>query len=81
METLTDMKQFLHSNHWVIWVLLLLTLWDGIWKIVAMWKAARNNQLGWFIAIAIFNTIGILPMIYMVLINKKPSTPAAEPNK
>jgi len=32
-----------------------------------MWKAARNNLLVWFICIVVFNTIGILPIIYMVL--------------
>ncbi|WP_425568771.1 DUF5652 family protein [Ravibacter arvi] len=24
-----------------------------------MWKTARNNQLGWFICIALINTVGI----------------------
>jgi len=46
-------------------------IWDGIWKIIALWKAGRSNQLGWFIAIAIFNTIGILPIVYIYFISKK----------
>lgn len=59
-------------NHLPVWlgvlipVLILLALWDGIWKLIGLWKSARNNQLAWFICIAIFNTIGILPIIYMV---------------
>ena len=30
-----------------------------------MWKSARNNQLAWIICLAIFSTVGILP-IYVV---------------
>jgi hypothetical protein len=47
-------------------VLVLIALWDGVWKVIGMWKSARNNQLAWFICIAIFNTVGILPIIYLV---------------
>jgi len=60
----------LESFHWKMapyeWLILLLILWDVTWKVIAMWKAARNNQLVWFICIAIFNTIGILPIIYIL---------------
>ena len=54
-----------------MWLILLLVLWDMTWKVVAMWKSARNNQLTWFICIVIFNTIGILPIIYILLDFKK----------
>lgn len=46
-----------------------LIAWDLVWKILALWKAARNNHLVWFVCIAVFNTIGVLPIIYL-LINK-----------
>jgi hypothetical protein len=51
-------------------VILILVLWDMVWKAIAMWRAARNNELVWFICIAVFNTLGILPIIYLIL-NKK----------
>ena len=60
-------------NQFPIWLGLLipliifLAIWDGVWKVIGMWKSARNNQLGWFICIAIFNTVGILPIIYVLL--------------
>jgi predicted permease len=38
--------------------LAILVIWDGIWKVIAMWKSARHNQLGWFICLAVFNTAG-----------------------
>ena len=47
--------------------IVLLALWDGVWKVIAMWKSARNNQLAWFICLAIFNTAGILPILYILL--------------
>jgi len=35
-----------------------------------MWKSARNRQLAWFICLAIFNTVGILPILYLVFWQK-----------
>lgn len=50
--------------------LILLAIWDGVWKVIALWKSARNNQLAWFICLAIFNTAGILPILYILLFQK-----------
>jgi len=52
-------------------VIIVIGLWDAVWKLIAMWKAGRNNQLAWFIVIAIFNTIGILPIIYLLFYKKR----------
>jgi len=57
-------------NTWFIIFLVIVAIWDSIWKLIALWKSARKNQLAWFICIAIFNTVGILPIIY-ILISKK----------
>jgi hypothetical protein len=54
---------------------ILLAIWDGTWKVIAMWKSARRGQLAWFICIAIFNTAGILPILYLLLF-RKDTTPA-----
>lgn len=59
----------------LITVLITLTIWELIWKFIALWKSARNNHLAWFICIAIFNTIGILPIIYILKYNKPKSKP------
>jgi hypothetical protein len=67
------MEQQIHSMlPWFIPVIIVLALWDTVWKFIAMWKAARNNHLAWFICTAIFNTIGILPIVY-ILLHKKES--------
>jgi hypothetical protein len=58
-------------------VLVLLIIWDGVWKLIALWKSARHNQLAWFICLAIFNTVGILPILYILCFQKtEPLAPA-----
>lgn len=64
------MENFLYREAWIIPVLIVLALFDATMKAIAMWKSARNNHLIWFVCIAIFNTLGILPIIYLVLYNK-----------
>ncbi|MEI6348673.1 MAG: DUF5652 family protein [Bacteroidota bacterium] len=56
---------------WFIPVLIALAVWDIVWKLIALWKAARNGHLGWFIAIAIVNSVGVLPILYIFSIKKK----------
>jgi predicted permease len=51
-------------------IVVVLAIWDGVWKLIAMWKSARNHQLVWFICLAIFNTVGILPILYIQFFQK-----------
>ena len=53
------------------YVLAAIAVWDLIWKGIAMWKAARNSQKNWFIALLIFNTVGILSIAYIYFFQKK----------
>ena len=58
-------------------VLVVLALvWSGAWKGVALWRAARNRHLAWYIALLIVNTLGILEIVYIFAIDrKKPQLP------
>ncbi len=58
------------ENIW-IWVLPVLVIWEMIWKGIALWKTARCKRLVWFICIFVINTIGLLPIIYLVFFHKK----------
>ncbi len=69
MQNLTDLPI------WVIVLLGVLALFDAVMKLIAMWRSARNNHLVWFIFLAIFNTIGILPIVYLILHKKKKQCP------
>jgi hypothetical protein len=52
-------------------ILSLIVIWSIAWKAVATWHAARNGQLGWFIALFIINTAGVLEIIYLAFFTKK----------
>ena len=52
-------------------VLVAIMIWDLVWKGIGMWKAGRSNQIAWFVCILIFNTAGILPIIYLLFFQKK----------
>ena len=56
---------------YLIPVIIILALWEAVWKVIAMWKSARNNHLAWFICIALINTAGILPIVYIFTHRKK----------
>jgi hypothetical protein len=45
-------------------------LWSVAWKAVALWKAARRNQLVWYVILAIIITAGILEIIYIFAVAK-----------
>jgi hypothetical protein len=45
-----------------------LGVWSYVWAAIAMWKAARRDHLGWFIAVATLSFAGVLPMAYVFLV-------------
>ncbi len=61
--------------YWLIPVLIVVGIWDVVWKLIAMWRAAGNKHLGWFICLFIFNTIGILPIIYILIYKERSEQP------
>jgi len=66
-----NLQQFAGVLTWLIPAIVLCTIWDAVWKLIGMWRAGRNNDLAWFICIAIFNTLGILPIIYILMDNSR----------
>lgn len=54
-----------------MWLFIVIVAWSLAWKGAALWKAARNNQLYWFSALMVVNTIGILEIIYIYVFAKK----------
>ena len=70
METF---QQFEQNLLWLMPVLIIFIIWEVVWKLIALWKASRNNNLAWFIWITLINTLGILPIIY-ILKHKKDSS-------
>ncbi|HRN86892.1 MAG TPA: DUF5652 family protein [Candidatus Dojkabacteria bacterium] len=59
-EAFQDLPVFL------IPLLVLLSIWESIWKAIALYRAGGNKDVAWFIVIFVFNTVGILPIIYIL---------------
>lgn len=65
-------EQFITENTvMIIVVLMLLMVWDVIWKGIALYLAGKKEQKVWFVFLLIINSVGILPIIYLVLNRKK----------
>lgn len=68
--------QFFIANPWI---LIVIVFWTLLWKGVALWRAARNEHAGWFIALLILNTLGILEIIYIFFFSQKRELPTDIP--
>lgn len=49
----------------------LVLLWTLPWKGWALWRAARRASKGWFIALLLIQTLGILEILYIFVFSKK----------
>ena len=58
----------------LIILFVIIAIFDAVLKSIGMWKAARRTQIAWFVCLLIFNTAGILPIIYFLTGGKKPET-------
>ncbi|MGE5416284.1 MAG: DUF5652 family protein [Acidobacteriota bacterium] len=53
------------------WIIVPLLFWSLAWKGTALWNAAVNRQLGWFIALLVINTVGLLEMVYLAFFRRE----------
>ena len=54
-----------------VFILPPLIIWSSVWKGLALWKAGTNRHLVWFIILFIFNTAGILEIIYLFAVSPR----------
>jgi len=57
----------------------LLFIWSLIWKGLALWKSARNDERYWFVALLLINTAGILELLYLFVFAKNKLVLVSEP--
>lgn len=50
--------------------IMVLVIWEIVWKGLALWFASKNNQKIWYVAILLINSIGIIPLVYLVFFRK-----------
>jgi hypothetical protein len=55
---------------WIIALVVVLGVWEAVWKAIALWRAGNDRNLLWFVLMFIFNTLGILEIIYIFGISR-----------
>lgn len=65
---LPDAAAGLATSASLMMAVLAVAAWSYVWKAIALWKAARRDQLGWYIVLLIINTAGILEIIYLLAV-------------
>lgn len=48
-----------------------LLIWSIFWKGLALWRSARMNHKGWFIALLVINTVGIFEIVYIIVTRER----------
>ena len=78
MQTLNQsLMNLVQSNPWII----ALLVWSVVWKLIALWKSARNDHLTMFVIMAVVNSAGVLEICYLIWLyfrNKKTGNPAQQ---
>jgi len=52
----------------IIWLVL---LWSYVWKLIAFWKAARRDQLAWYIVFALPIPFGFFEILYVFWVSPR----------
>jgi len=81
MTDLTTLATMMGISITTLVILIVVQLWDGVWKLIALWKSARKKQLPWFIVLAIINSAGILPILYIFIFSKLDKKSTAKKKK
>lgn len=62
------------SQPWFAVVVAIIVVWTTVWKGLALWRAAKDDNTLWFVLLLVFNTVGVLEIVYIFAIspmNKK----------
>jgi len=62
------MQGFITNNSQYIFPI--IYVWSAIWKVVALWKAAKKDSKAWFVVLFVFNSFGLLEILYIFLFHK-----------
>ncbi|MDP3901078.1 MAG: DUF5652 family protein [bacterium] len=44
---------------------------SAILKGIALWRSAKRGEVKWFVALLVFNTVGILEALYLWVFSKR----------
>ena len=51
-------------------LLVAVIAWSLAWKGASLWRAARNHNKPWFIALLLTNTLGVLDAVYLFALDR-----------
>ena len=60
------MPAFVHDIGWLL--IVAGVIWTLTWKGIALWKAARLGHVGWFVALLLIHTLGVLEILYLFVV-------------
>lgn len=63
--------QNVYNMSGMVGMLMILVLIDLALKGWGMWRAARMQKKSWFIALLLINSMGILPVIFLLMTNEE----------
>lgn len=49
----------------------IMLVWIFAWKGVALWKAAKKNDIGWYVGILVINLLGVLEILYIFFFSER----------
>jgi methionyl-tRNA synthetase len=66
-----DYSALNHLPWWAVFFIIIpLAVWSAIWKAIALYRAGGDRSVGWFVALFLFNTVGILEIVYIFAVSK-----------
>lgn len=51
-------------------MLAVIIFWSLPWKGYALWRSSQRKEVGWFIALFLINTFGVLEILYLFVFTK-----------
>lgn len=68
----------IETNTVFLTVIVAVALWELLWKGIALWKAARLHDTAWYVVMLLVNSLGIIPIIYILTHRQQTNAPETE---
>jgi hypothetical protein len=70
MPGVGEINRFMESPLGIA-ALSLIVVWGLVWKGFALYRAGKLSQPGWFVALFLINTLGLLEILYLAFFSKR----------